>query len=104
MFAVGQFACSGFISVELTDIVASLPAIGALVGLLQVWQPSEPARATERRPRPAIAGAAASDPALEAEVRRKQDDHRDSPGEIAAAYAPYLNHHRGLLRRPDRGS
>ena len=90
VFAVAQFACSNYISVELTDIVASLLAIGALVALLQVWQPSEPVRA-ERPGKPAIAGAAVSDPALEAEVRRKEDDdRRDSPREVAEAYAPYL--------------
>ena len=44
VFAVAQFACSNYVSVELTDIVASLLAIGALVALLQVWQPSEPVR------------------------------------------------------------
>ena len=31
VFAVAQFACSNYVSVELTDIVASLLAIGALV-------------------------------------------------------------------------
>src|ERR671939_1232219 len=36
VFALGQFACSNFVSVELTDIVASLLAIGALVAFLRV--------------------------------------------------------------------
>ena len=40
-FAVGQFLCSNYISVELTDIVASLASAGAIVGFLRVWQPSE---------------------------------------------------------------
>src|SRR4051794_29864701 len=40
-FAVGQFACSNYVSVELTDIVAALPSAGALVAFLQVWQPGE---------------------------------------------------------------
>jgi lactate permease len=31
-----------------------------------------------------------ADPGLEAEVRRKEDDHVDSRGEIWASYAPYL--------------
>ena len=43
-FAIGQFVCSNYISVELTDIVASLLSAGAIVALLQVWQPSEPLR------------------------------------------------------------
>src|SRR5919201_1413460 len=41
-FAIGQFACSNFISVELTDIVASLLSTAAIVALLRVWQPGEP--------------------------------------------------------------
>jgi lactate permease len=38
-FAIGQFACSNFISVEVTDIVASLLSTACIVGLLRVWQP-----------------------------------------------------------------
>src|ERR687889_2272605 len=59
VFALAQFACSNYISVELTDIVASLLATGAIVTLLQVWQPSEPIVGERfRRGGPAIAGAA----------------------------------------------
>ena len=90
VFAIAQFACSNYISVELTDIVASLLATGAIVALLQVWEPSEPIRGERFQRGPAIAGAAVADPALEAEVRRKDDDHPDSRGEIFGAYAPYL--------------
>jgi lactate permease len=90
VFAVGQFLCSNYVSVELTDIVAALLATGALVALLQVWQPSEPIRGEGFQRGPSIAGAAVSDPALEAEVRRKEDDHKDSRAEIFGAYAPYL--------------
>jgi lactate permease len=90
VFAVAQFACANYVSVELTDIVASLLATGAIVLLLQVWQPSEPIRGERLQRGPAVAGAAVSNPALEAEVRRKDDDHEDSRGEILGAYAPYL--------------
>jgi lactate permease len=91
VFALGQFACSNYISVELTDIVASLLATGAIVALLQVWQPSEPIIGERfTRGGPAIAGAAVADPVLEAEVRRKEDEHKDTRGEIFGAYAPYL--------------
>jgi lactate permease len=91
VFAVAQFACSNYVSVELTDIVASLLATGAIVALLQVWQPSEPIIGGRfQRGGPQIAGAAVADAALEREVRRKEDDHRDTKGEIAGAYAPYL--------------
>ena len=40
-FAIGQFVCSNYISVPLTDIVASLVAAASVVLLLRFWQPSE---------------------------------------------------------------
>jgi lactate permease len=95
VFAIAQFATSNYISVELTDIVASLLATASIVLLLRVWQPSEPLLGdpTERRrgSGPALAGAAAHDPEFEADVRRRQEGgERDTPGEVALAYAPYL--------------
>ena len=88
-FAVGQFACSNYVSVELTDIVASLLSIVAIVAFLRVWHPEEPVTG-ERFGRPAIAGAAVSDPAHEAVIRRREGTGRDSGGDIFKAYAPYL--------------
>jgi lactate permease len=41
-FAIAQFACANYLSTQLTDIVASLVSTGAVIGLLGVWQPSEP--------------------------------------------------------------
>jgi len=38
-FAAAQFAASNYISVELTDIIASLFSLAALVLFLRVWQP-----------------------------------------------------------------
>ena len=103
VFAIAQFACSNYISVELTDIVASLLATGAIVALLQVWQPSEPIRGERfERGGPAIAGAAVADPALEAEVRRKEDDHRDTQGRDPRRLRAVPDHHRGLRHRADR--
>jgi lactate permease len=90
VFALAQFACANYVSVELTDIVASLLSTAAIVGLLQVWQPSTPLHGERISGGPAIAGAATFDPVLETEVRRKSDDHPDTRGEILAAYAPYL--------------
>jgi lactate permease len=90
VFAVGQFACSNYISVELTDIVASLLGAGAIVLLLRVWQPSEPLVGEGPEGRPAMAGAAAEDPVHEEEVRRRDGHGRDAPGDVAKAYAPYL--------------
>jgi lactate permease len=89
-FALAQFACSNYISVELTDIVASLLATGAIVALLQIWQPGSPLRGERFVRGPAIAGGAVADVAHEREVRRKSDEHRDSRGEVLGAYAPYL--------------
>ena len=40
-FAIGQFVCSNYLSVELTDIVASLVGAAAIVALLRVWKPTE---------------------------------------------------------------
>ncbi len=89
-FAVGQFACSNYFSVEITDIVASLLSAGAIVALLRVWQPAEPLRGEPRFSRPAIAGAATADATHEAEVRRRSDDSHDSRRDVILAYAPYV--------------
>jgi lactate permease len=92
VFAVAQYACSNFISVELTDIVASLSATAALVAMLQVWQPSEPliGETGGGVARPAVAGAEAHNPALETEVNRRDDTKKDPPADVVRAYAPYL--------------
>src|SRR5689334_5343386 len=89
-FAIGQFACSNFVSVEITDIVASLLSAAAIVAFLRVWQPAEPLRGDGRFTRPAIAGAATADAVHEEEVRRRSDDTRDSRRDVLLAYAPYV--------------
>ena len=90
-FAIAQFACSNYISVELTDIFASLIAVGAMVALLRVWQPGDPLLVEEGGGgRPAIAGAAAQDPAHEERVRRREGTGKDSVADIFRAYSPYL--------------
>jgi len=76
-FAVGQFVCSNYISVELTDIVASLLSAGALVAFLQVWQPGE---LVGTRPTPVMAGGAVDEPP-------RTPSHG---GSVLVAYAPYL--------------
>jgi lactate permease len=40
-FAIAQFLASNFVSVELTDIIASLTGLAAAVLFLQVWKPAE---------------------------------------------------------------
>jgi lactate permease len=94
-FAVGQFACSNFISVELTDIVAALLSTAAIVAFLRVWTPGEPLLAEDTAPsgrfqRPAAAGASVHDPVMEKEVARRDDTKRDSKLDVLRAYAPYL--------------
>jgi lactate permease len=89
-FAVGQFVCSNYISVELTDVVASLLSVASIVAFLRVWQPSEPLEGEPAGPRyPVVAGASTHDPALEQELERR-DGRDDTPGEILRGYAPYL--------------
>jgi lactate permease len=90
-FAIGQFVTSNYISVELTDIIASLVSAGAIVAFLRVWQPSEPLLG-EPTPagRPAVAGASTHDERLEREVRRRDDTVHDPPLDVFRAYAPYL--------------
>ena len=94
-FAVAQFATSNYISVELTDIVASLASVVSLVLMLRVWQPAEPLTNAEDMKaggggqRPAIAGAESANPALEADIRRRDQQH-DSRGDVIRAYLPYV--------------
>jgi lactate permease len=89
-FAIGQFLCSNYISVELTDIVAALLSAGSMVLFLRVWQPGEPLHGEGRSGAPAMAGASGHDAVHESEVRRRDDNVKDTNGEILAAYAPYL--------------
>ncbi len=44
-FAIAQFVSANFVSVELTDIIAALVAIGATVGFMRVWHPDGTAEA-----------------------------------------------------------
>ncbi len=93
-FAVLQFVMSNYISMELTDIVASLGSAGTLVMFLRVWQPSAPALATTSRgrQRPAIAGGSSADAAFERDVRARSDDGDGPPPsrkEMFLAFAPY---------------
>lgn len=92
-FAIAQFACSNYISVELTDIVASLFATGSIVGFLRIWQPSQPLAASTGNRRlsgPIVAGSETYDPAMEAEIARRDDSRKDPPSDVVRAYAPYL--------------
>jgi lactate permease len=112
VFALGQFVSSNYLSVELTDIIASLAAAAAIVLLLRVWQPAEVLsveRLGESEMQSRIAGATATAHAVETGGSRRTgtdtrtgtgggpadgtdetDDRRDSPGDVFKAYLPYL--------------
>jgi lactate permease len=89
-FAITQFVCSNYISVELTDLLAALVSTAFLVGFLQIWSPTEhllgPAAAA---PQPAIAGASVHDAAHERAVHLRDQTH-DTTREKIEAYAPYM--------------
>jgi lactate permease len=96
-FAIVQFAVSNYVSIQLTDILASLASAGAVVALMRVWHPFAPgAPATGVGRRPAIAGAAVADAAVEQQVvarqRRRRAEHGPRPNwrELLLAFAPYI--------------
>jgi lactate permease len=108
-FGVAQFVGANFISVPLTDILASLFSAAAVVLLVRVWQPSEPlmeTAAVSSSAEPgtttgAMAGArsgathaAAGDGGSSAEAGAGAragtgSAGRDSRGDVLKAYAPY---------------
>ncbi len=96
-FAIVQFAVSNYVSIQLTDILASLASAGAVLALVQVWHPFAPgAPATGTGRRPAIAGAAVADAALERKhsprARRVRAENGPPPNwrELLLAFAPYI--------------
>ena len=104
-FAVGQFLCANYFSVELTDIVASLLATGSIVAFLRVWSPSEPllGDGDGRFAQPAVAGGSTHSPELEREIARRDDGRRDSAGRRGQGLRALRDHHRRLLDRADPG-
>jgi lactate permease len=87
-FAVLQFATSNYISIEMTDVVASLGSVLAITAFLRVWSPTAPVP-TGRFARPAAAGAESYNPTLEREIERKEERKKDSRADVLRAYAPY---------------
>ena len=74
-FAIGQFVCSNYLSVELTDIVASLVGAAAIVALLRVWKPTEELtaeRMSDEEVSSRISGATATAHAVETGGSRRQ--------------------------------
>jgi lactate permease len=87
VFAVLQFVVSNYISMELTDIIASLGSAAAVVTLLTVWSPRGTGEQVRGR-RPAIAGGSTSDPALER--RKLAEEGQPSRRDMFEAFAPYI--------------
>ena len=99
-FALAQFICSNYITVELTDIIAALASALAVVGFLQIWQPAEHFTADlspddddlvgGSRVRPVAGGAAdRRDAGFDHRVRTG-GDVVDSRADVVRAYAPYV--------------
>ena len=107
-FGIAQFVAANYISVQLTDIVASLVSAAAIVLLVRVWQPAEsPDLHAEMRaahdvgdevtgepdgvggpaPRPGAVPHSEGGTATRTEPRTVP---ADTPAEIARAFAPYL--------------
>lgn len=103
VFAVAQWACATYLSVELTDIVASLAGLAAGVLLLRFWKPAGTAEAlsrlTSERDRDAAQNPDAATPSQPASHSGGgQDDLRElseraaslTPRRITLALLPYL--------------
>jgi lactate permease len=91
VFGVLQFTVSNYVSMQLTDIIASLGSAGVLVLFLRVWQPKA-ASGQARTPRhPAIAGGATGDAAFERDVNARSGSEGPPPTtrEMLLAFAPY---------------
>ncbi|MFI6598221.1 L-lactate permease [Nonomuraea sp. NPDC050536] len=72
-FGLAQYATSNFVSVPLTDVIASLVSAGAVVAMVRLG----------RAPRPAVQAGGAVD-------KPPPDFARaDTPGDVVRAYAPY---------------
>ncbi len=104
VFGIAQFTASNYISVPLTDIVASLAAAAAVVLLLRVWSPAEEVTEVAAGSGDAVAatagalrgsgpGAQRAGDQVSARPRHAatgpQGGH-DSSADVVKAYAPYL--------------
>jgi lactate permease len=91
-FAIVQFLCSNYFSIELTDIVAALVGAISIVGLTRIWQPAHPLEAVRSAGSAGIAlgGGQVTDVRFETEVHRRAGDRPDTKREIRDAYLPYV--------------
>jgi lactate permease len=100
-FALAQFVASNYISVTLTDIIASLVAAGTVVLLVRVWQPAQLLTAEPVADREPVAVGSGGSPVGASSAQRadhagrnpadlSDPDHVDTRADIARAYAPYV--------------
>ncbi|MFJ5961844.1 L-lactate permease [Pseudarthrobacter oxydans] len=108
-FGLAQFVTSNYFAVELTDVVAAVVTVAAVLLMLKVWQPKETVGmggAVEAAAVPAVVsaggtgGSAAQEgttaargsggSALPADPAIPTDNSRPGPGQIWMAIAPYL--------------
>jgi lactate permease len=112
VFGLAQFVASNYVSVPLTDIIASLAGAAAVVLLLRVWQPAEQitvgsdeegdvatapgsgrgsARGSSRQSGATAAAGLASEPgSVRSRTTPGTETVHDAPADVARAYAPYL--------------
>ena len=108
-FGIAQFVASNYVSVPLTDIIASLVSAAAVVVLVRVWRPVEsPDLHAERMAAASVGGPTESVGAGAsggsggtppprrttggtgvADADTTEPVRRDPPAEVARAYAPY---------------
>ncbi|MGP5006237.1 L-lactate permease [Brachybacterium tyrofermentans] len=92
-FAISQFVSSNFISVELTDIIASLAGLAAAVIMLQFWTPEGGKGALEKmrgERETEQAGPVDTGSAGGAVATTARTDVRLTPGRVLMALFPYL--------------
>ncbi|WP_320536647.1 L-lactate permease [Pseudarthrobacter sp. IC2-21] len=105
-FGLAQFVTSNYFAVELTDVVAAVVTVAAVLLMLKVWQPKETVGmggAVEAAAVPAVVSAggtggsaaqegttAARGSALSADPAIPTDNSRPGPRQIWMAIAPYL--------------
>ncbi|SPM28431.1 L-lactate permease [Mycobacterium terramassiliense] len=98
VYAIVQFLCSNFFSVELTDIAGSIISAGSIVLLLRVWRPKAPlVGATEKvalthENQSATAPVGRPDGAVLTAhpASGVRDEVADSRRDVLLAYAPYV--------------
>jgi lactate permease len=85
-FGLAQFVASNYVSVPLTDIIASLFSAGVVVLLLRAWRPVESPdlkATTDTEAPPAGTGGGVV-------TAQREATQVDSRADVARAYAPYL--------------